>query len=458
MKWRHTFIYLVILIAAGGYYYFHQVHEAGKEAAQTAALRVFSIQREDLRALEISTEGEKTIRLSKNGSWKIMQPIEAETDEFVLEQYGEMLAGLTKEREVEARWDDRQRFGLDPPALRIRFRGHNGWKDLLLGDRNPFGEGFYATTSESEEIFLIGSGMAEGFFQGVDGLRRSQLFSFSPQDVVKLRVQWHGGLTLEVVQRGDGGETFWVDPRNEEKKIRTSRVENVLQQIQWLRARSFLEDEVVNLESHGLEPPLVTVEMELQDEGVAFLRLGRPETQSAVLTALSSQLKGVVEIAPTIYDDLPQDVRAFWDRSILTQEAQQVLEVKWVLRGEEGHVIRRGDDQWDSLGEGKTRPVRESWLLRSLLWNIKDMEYEKERGGMGMETLQGHEMSERLQLLGEEGLLTSLSWKPVDRDSIELQTLELLRDGESLEVLIHPESLEKIEFGVQDVMRSLGKE
>jgi len=455
MNWRHSLIYLIILLAAAGYYYW-QTHEKNqREVAERAASQLFFFQPEDLRTLEISPQGEKTIRVIKNGVWRITQPIEADTDESVLEHYGETLARLAKEREVEAHRDDRRRFGLDPPALRVRFLAEGSWKELHLGDRNPFGEGFYATTSDTEEVFLIDSGAGESLFRGVEGLRRRQLLSFDPQDVVRLKVQWHEGSSFEVEQRGGEGEALWVDPGPGGKKIRASRVENVLQQIQWLRAGNFLENETVNLEAHGLKPPLVTVVMELKDESQASLQLGRSGKSPEALTALSSQLPGVVEIPPTIYGDLPRGVSDFWDRSVLSREPQEVLEVKWVLRGEEGHVIRRKENQWDEVQEGKRIPLKESWLPGSLLWHMADLEYEAEKDGVEKEGDEARDMSERLWLLGEEGLLTGLSWKPVDRGSTSLQALRLVGDGESLEVLIPVESLETIEARLEAVMRSL---
>ncbi len=459
MKWRHALIYLVLLLGAGGFYYFQTLKEAEKEAAEKAAQRIFGHRQEDLEALEISREGEETLKVIKDGVWRITHPVEAPTDEFAMESYVETLVQLSREREVEVEPPgDLAVFGLEKPGLRIRFLAQGQWRELLLGDKNPLGDAFYAATAGSPKIFLVSAGVGEGLFKGLHDLRNKEVLSFQPQEVLKLELQWHQGATVTLTRRGEEGGKSWVAPEHPERKIKPSKVENALQQLQWLRARNFLEEAAVNMAAHGLDPALVTIRLERSERDPLVLKIGRSEANPRVLNAFSSHLAAVVEIDATPLDDMPRDLTALEDRSLWTGNADQVTRLNWALQEKKGQVVRQEKNQWAFLDEaGERSPLKESWLAQSLLWHIQDMEYEEELTrpqeaadrDVKMEGLPNF-----LEFQADAKSLLKISWDLPAGDSAKPETVWLQRDEQIQEVRLSPEAWGKLISGIESLERA----
>ena len=194
---------------------------------------------------------------------------------------------MNSEREVVAAPTDLKIYGLDVPELRVRFQAGDQWSEILLGGKTPVGESHYAKLPDKPGVFLIsGSGWNE-LNKGLSDLRKRELFSFEPSDATDMKVLWQDGTQVEIQREKDS--KVWKAPALSDLKIKNARVENVLDQIQGLRAEGFLEDTVGNLGAHGLEPPQVTVTVRLKDDKEAVLRLGS-KSPDGKLPALSSQL------------------------------------------------------------------------------------------------------------------------------------------------------------------------
>ncbi len=462
MKWRHSLIYLAVFLGLGGFYFFQKTKMEEKEAAEQAAQKVFAFRLADLQSLEILPRGEEGVYLSRNGAWKIIRPIQAETDGFAVENYGITLMELTRERDMdtEASKEALKRYGLDPPKLQVRFQAGGQWGELLLGDKNPFGDGFYAAAGHVPGVFLISSGVGDGLFKSAGDLRERQLLSFSPEEVQKLLIRWHDGTSVVVEKVEREGDRLWAAPAFPETNIDKIKVDHLLQQLQWLRARNFLEEEPVRMEAHGLAPPWVNVVMEAHGRETPLeLRIGKPADGHGTLTAFSPRLGAVVEIDSTIWDEIPQDVSALENRSILTADTGNLTRVHWLLQGKKGQVVRQGRDRWAVVKEdGEHVPLTDSWLVQSLLWNMGDMEYLEEWELMGDDVVpesMGDGGTHSIELWGENELLVKISWVFLEGRKEGIQAIRWTRAGKSREVLVSLELLNRVTSALQALDRSV---
>ena len=218
-------------------------------------------------------------------------------------------------------------------------------------------------------MFLIAEGNCSVLSKGLNELRRRQLFTFQLDDVVAVNVAWHDGNTIAVEL--DSGGKGWRAPADPEVTIKKSKVDNIIEQIHWLRAQDFLENEPRNLPSHGLEPPFVTVSLRLKSGDGAELILARKKKDEKQAAALSSQLPSVVQVAATILDDLPKDLLALQDRSLLGFKPDDVKQVVWSVGEIQGHVVQLDEDRWGrKKGDKQPEPIKDSWHVRSLLWTL----------------------------------------------------------------------------------------
>lgn len=413
MKRRHSIIYLIIFLLVTGYYYYYEVIEkARKEAAQAEAKKVFHVQDDAIRALELLGKEKKEVRLTKETEWRITDPIQSETDKIAVQDVLRALTGMTSEREVEAAPTDLKPYGLDAPALRVRFQAGEQWSEILLGNKTPVGEAYYAKLPEKPAVFLVpGASWAE-LNKTASDLRRRELFTFQPGDIVGMKVAWQDGTKVEVER--DKDSKTWRAPAAADLRIKAAKVDNVLDQIQVLRAEGFLEDGTGNLAAHGLEPPQVTVALRLKDDNTVELKVGGkgPDEKAP---AISSQLPAVVQLHSGILETIPKDVRKLEDRSILGVETDDVTRVKWRLGEAEGEAIRRDPKTWEVKTAGQEPKVlKESWRAKALLWNLGDAEYQAKVSPPPALPAKPYAV---VQFFKDDKILRSLAWeKPPEND------------------------------------------
>jgi len=89
--------------------------------------------------------------------------------------------------------EDPAPYGLSEPSLKVRFRSRDTWMELLVGDKNPVGDGYFVKKADSPELFLIAVDEGRVLNRGVNDLRRKQLFAFEPENVVGMRLAWQDG-------------------------------------------------------------------------------------------------------------------------------------------------------------------------------------------------------------------------------------------------------------------------
>ena len=449
MKWRSLLAYLLVLLLVGGYYYYFEVvQKRQQEMAAKEARKIFHFQTDSVRALTLSSKGRDTLQLKKEAQWQIVEPIKTDADNFSVHDLLGALSNLEAEREILAAPDDLKPFGLLEPSFTIRFQtGEQGF-ELLVGDKNPVGDGSYAKTADHTRVFLIAEGNRSALNRGLDDLRKRQLFTFQLDDVAGIKVAWGDGNTTALDLASGGKE--WKVPAKLEMKIKKSKVDNLIEQVHWLRAQGFLENEPKNLASHGLEPPFVTVTVRLKSGEKAELKLAEKKQDEKQVAALSSQLPAVVQLAASTLDDLPKNFQKLQDRSVLGFKPDEIHELAWSLNESQGHVVRLEGDKWGfQKGDQPPEPLKEPWQVRSLLWDMGDAEYQQ-RLDPAPPTVSRPWCKVELRNAGKNLLLT-LSWEKPPHEGRTTATVWLEREGKMAAVSVDAETLRRIEGDLERV-------
>jgi ribosomal protein L23 len=442
MKWRSSLAYLLVLLLVGGYYYYFEVvQKREKEMAAKEVKKIFHFQPDSVTALTLKAKDRETVQLKKEERWELVEPLKTEADKFSVHDLIDALSKLEVEREIIAAPGDLKPFGLLEPSLTIRFQSGEQGYELLVGEKNPVGEGSYAKTADSTKVFLLAEGNRSALTRGLNDLRKRQLFSFQLDEVAAVTVTWRDGNTTTLEQAS--GEKGWRAPASPHLKIKKSKVDNLIEQVHWLRAQGFLENEPKNLPSYGLEPPLVTVTMQLKAGGSAELRLAEREKDDKQLAALSSQLPAVVQVAASILDDLPRNLFKLQDRSILGSKPDEVKAVAWTLNETQGRAVPLDEDRWGlQKADRQPDPIKEPWLMRSLLWDLSDAEYQQKLDPAPPVVAKPYC---RIELRNAaKNLLLTMNWEKPPEEGRASVPLWLEREGESLAVTIDAETLRRV--------------
>jgi hypothetical protein len=375
MKWRSSIIYLVVFLLIGGYfYYFEVIRKDQKIAAEQESKRVFHFKVDDISSIEITSKDKNTVLLKKEKEWKVVSPIQVDADRASLDGVIASLSNLDIEREVDPAPTDLKPYGLQDPALKIRFQVGGKWEEVLLGNKNPAGDDYYFKTGDKPAVGLVAAGNWSVLDKGVDDLRRRELFSFQQDDVQGIHVAWQDGKTMDVEKQQDGS---WKAPDNPRMVIKKSKIDNIIEQIKWLRALKFIDNDPTKLDGSGLDPALVTIDLKLQNNQTVNVRIGRKDKNDKQLTALSSELPAIVQVHPGFIDAIPKDLNTLEDRSLFSMKPENVKQIDWRIGDTERQIEKNKDGEWGLKGDkGAFKPLKESWHVRTLLWDIRDTEYQ----------------------------------------------------------------------------------
>jgi hypothetical protein len=451
MKWRQSIIYMIVLLLVGGYfYYFEVVNKERKEAAEKEAKLVFHVQSDNVQALSIQAKDKQPVELKKETEWKIVKPLDTDVDKPSIKSFLNALATLESQREVVASAEDLKPFGLQEPPFKVLFEAGGQSSELQVGDKNPVGGGYYARVADKPRVFLISDGSWTSLNKGLDELRRRELFSLQSDDISGLEVAWQGGETVRL-KRDDDGRT-WKSPDHPGVKIKDSKVKNVIEQVQWLRAQKFLADDVKDLDPYGLNVPYVTVKLTLKNEHSAELRLAKKVEAKKQVAALSSELSAVVEVPADIMNDLPKEVLAVEDRSLLSLNKEEVSGVKWKVGETRAELVQTAKEKWElKQGDGELKPLKDSWHVSSLLWDLDEAEYQKKADPPP--AVPGEPYG-RLELWNGAKKLQALIWDKSSEKASDTATLWIETDGASPQpVLVGGDQVKKIETDLNGMIQ-----
>ena len=441
---RHTLLYLVLLLLVAGYfYYFEVIKKQEKEVTQKAEKKVFHLQVNQVEAFDILAREKSPLRVAKDQQWKIIEPVKADVDQSALDGFLTSLKDLEMERPVTESVTDPKIYGLDAPLLQIRFKIGDAWQEIRMGDKNPVGDGYYAKTTDGASVFLIALGNFTVLNKDLNELRRHQLFTFEPQSVTGLEVIWEGGDRL-IVQKQD--DHSWMSPEHPETVIKKSKVDHVLDQIQWLRAKDFIRDDSTGLGEYGLDPAHVTVKLRLKGDREALLRLGNGRHHdNKRVNGVSSELTGVVQVDANLLQDLPNTLRDLENGPLLGFDSNQVKQIYWRLAENQGQLVQAADSQWvfDNVAGTRTE-LKEAWRVRSLFWELDDAQYQEKLSSAGEPPIQPHGY---VEFWDNEKKLVSLSWAKLEQGGSQGTTVWRTPNSEDRPqaVLLNAEVLRKIE-------------
>ena len=451
MKWRQTILYLLVLLLVGGYfYYFEVVRTERKEAADKEAKKVFQIASADIQALNIESKGKKSVLLKKEAQWQIVEPVRADVDQAPLQDILNTLANLESTREVAAVTEDLKPYGLLDPSLKIGFQTSGQSMELIGGDKNPAADGRYAKIASKPAVFLVSDAQYNLLAKGLDEIRKKDLFTFKSEDATGIKVTWQDGESVNVEKQA--GTSVWKSPEHPDVKLKNTKINNMLDQVHFLRAQQFVAEAPKELQPLGLDPAMVTVSIAMKDGSSVDLRLGLKAENAKQLTALSSQLPAAVEVDAGILRDLPQNVQALEDRSLLSLNREEIKRVKWRLGEATGEAAQIAPDNWGKkVGDGESQPMKESWRVKSLLWDCNDFEFLSRANPAPPlpETPFG-----QVELWTGERLVVTLYWEQPKEGDTQPQVLWMKTDDRTEAVQVEPKVVDTIQKDVGQIIQA----
>jgi hypothetical protein len=209
---------------------------------------------------------------SKDGEWKMTQPLEAEAERGDLEDLVKAFAELRADKLVAEKAGDLKPYGLDRPQLTLQLFAPEGAKEsltLLVGGKEKDSPRVYAKVAGSDMIALLDDKLSAL----VLAEHRKRTVWSQPLDSFQVEKLTFGyeknGFTLE--KKGSDWQVV-----GKADKVKAETVRETLDVLARLKVERWVIDKDADLKEFGLDPPFLSLEIDT-GTGKRTLKLGRQE-------------------------------------------------------------------------------------------------------------------------------------------------------------------------------------
>jgi len=157
-----TAILLGVLVVLAGVVYYLSQQPTPQEAANKAKTpQILTFNAVDASKVVISG-GDKTTEIQRSGStWELVKPIQTPADANRVEGWVDQLSNLTADQVVENA-SDLSQYGLAQPKVNVEVSLSAGkTAKLMLGDKTPDGNDYYAQVPDDKKVYLVNSPLGD---------------------------------------------------------------------------------------------------------------------------------------------------------------------------------------------------------------------------------------------------------------------------------------------------------
>lgn len=377
MKFKTTLILLVvfILLLVGVILIEHRSERAQEKKEREAKLTDY--QASEVEKISLKSEsGEKiTIERDQTGHWKIIEPLEAEADEYEINNLVENFASLSFEKVVEEEVSDPALYEIPKKDITFWLKGHSQPITIQIGMENPIDNTLYAKRADQRQVVLLPGHLKYSLDKTLFDLRKKDLMTFDTTSVLAIELRAKEN-NWKVKRR----EENWYFLQPVEALASKSKIENLLDSLSRLRAKDFLAEnkDSQNLKLFGLDKPEFTVILTLPESQEITFWLTRQDDKVTVTNSLS---KKIIEVDSQIINDLSQRLTDLREKKVavfnsweavalsLKQETGKVSVVKEKVK-EKGQE----EEKWFLMTAGGDKEPVDDYRVESLLRNLEYLE------------------------------------------------------------------------------------
>ncbi len=139
---------------------------------------------------------------------------------------------------------------------------------------------------------MMSSATYDALNKGLRDLRRKELFTWQPDQVSAVDVKWRSGDGFSLERQG--GAKQWKSANQPGLEIKARKVQNLLDELHWLRAVDFVEKDAMPSSAQ------VEIRLKLKDGQTSELKVADPDQAKKQAIAASSEIEGPVLVASHI--------------------------------------------------------------------------------------------------------------------------------------------------------------
>jgi hypothetical protein len=265
-----------------------------------------TVEAEEIEELVVrSSKGDTTTLRKQGDAWRVVSPLDTESDAGEVSGITSGLARLEQQGTVDQPGALGE-YGLDPARVEIAFKvaGEAQPRRLLLGDKTPTGADLYAKLGDAGAVFLVQSYLESTFDRGTFDLRDKSALKFARDKVDG----------VEIVRASDGvafakSGDEWRMSRPQAVRADVGAVEGLIGRLNTLQMKGITAQEASDGKPYGLDAPQYVVHLNAGSSRTTLL-VGAA-TGDGALYAKDAARPMVFTVDGTLADDLKKAAADF---------------------------------------------------------------------------------------------------------------------------------------------------
>ncbi len=377
MKFRTTLILLAVFILLLAVVILMEHRSEKVKEKKEAAEKLTDFKAAEVEKLSLKKEDGSVITLKRNeqGQWQIVEPLEAEADDYEASSLAENFASLRMNKVVEDRATDLTVYEIPKKEVSLWLKGQVEPVVIQIGLENPLDNTLYARRADRQQVVLLPAYLKYSLDKKLFDLRKKDVLKFETARVQSVELK---SRDINWKARKDGDTWQFIQPLT--ALASKYQVDNLLDSLSGLRAREFLAEEKdqEKIKQYGLDRPEFTVVLGLQDSQELIFSINRKDGQ---VVATSSLSRKIIEVDSQIATDLSKKIDDLREKKVASFNSWEAVAVSlkkegWQLAAVKEKAREKGQEQekWYLGGaEGSKEPADES-KIESLLRKLEYLE------------------------------------------------------------------------------------
>jgi hypothetical protein len=338
-----------LLAGLGAYVYFVELPAERTQAEKdTQEKKILPFEQRHITELRLKSEAGEIALASKNGTWSITAPLEAEADSRTVENMIRtlVLGKVNRVIEGDASAATLASFGLDKPSTVLTITADSRQEILSLGDTGPISSSLYAMRASDRRVLLTDLAAKDFLNKSVFAFRRKDILRVNQTQMERVRLTYPK--TEIVLSRNGGqnkGKSKWTIRYPIEAPADQPEVRTLLMKLEDMKALGFIDPGPEHdMLLKRLKSPEVKVTLHT-DGADQTVKLFRGDAASGEAYAVTAAEAPIYRVTPALLQDLSKDLFALQDKRLLGLESEDIVRLM-VKRRDETYTLIRQNNAW----------------------------------------------------------------------------------------------------------------
>ncbi len=303
--------------------------------------KVINMKSDDIVGVELIQDNNKIVLKKEKDVWNLLAPIKTNADDFAVNRIIDDFAELESEKTVEKNCSDLEKYGLKKIEKGIKLTDKQGKSiTLVIGDKAPTGDYYYARLKDSDNVFLISDIKKKAIEKTDFDLRDRHLVKFDTEKLNSFIIK-NIEKNREIKIKKSGDNWFIEKPKNALAK--SSEIDSMVSAIHSLEAETIFKDspEKQDLAKYNLDKPVF----------ILYLYLGKANGEVKLFVskkddkyyAYSKGSNFIAEISSNFKDDIDKNTDDLREKRVAVFPGYDVNKITLIKSGKK-YIMKKDEN------------------------------------------------------------------------------------------------------------------